>query len=359
VNAPFGATAQLTIDVNGYYAPTSIAAAKTVAVDCTQAQSIQAAINSEDGPLVVEVHGICNENVTVKQKDVTLRGTDPNTDGIQGVVSVPQVAALQFRYVDAGGVENLSISNGPGHGVGAVFSHVVLVNSRITGNGGSGMRLLEGSFVDATGLTVSQNQGQGANVQTSANFRCHGCDFVNNVSYAALAIRGAEVSLLDSVVTGQHGLFSSTGYVDVDCINEISSHPCSLQVTGRAAQAFAGGTAALLGTGDFTGQLTAADRGIVQLLGARQLATGQPGQGPAANLIDEFGRLTAGTDDVLQSQLFGTTQVSGFGRVLLRSATTLAGSIQCDSAGDAWLDPTVVAAPGASITGCEHGVLPP
>jgi hypothetical protein len=282
---------------------------------------------------------------------VTLRGSDPVTDGIQGVVAVPQLAALRFRYVDAGRVENLSISNGPGLGIAAVFSHLTLVNCRVTGNGGAGMQLAEGTSADATGVTVSQNQGQGANVQRGAIFFCHECNFENNAGFAAVANFGGLLTLLDSVVTGQRGLSSSfAAYADIDCISEKSSHPCSLQVTGQAARALAGGTVALFGAGDFTGQLQAADRGTVQLIGARQLATGQP----VANSVDEFGTLSAGTDDVLQSQLFGTTNVSGFGRVLLRDATTLSGSIQCDSAGDAWLDPTVVAAPG-SVTGCEHG----
>jgi hypothetical protein len=354
VNAAFGTSAQLTIDVNGYYAPASTANARTVAVDCTMGQTIQAAINREDGPLVIDVHGICNENVNVMRKDVTLRGSDPVTDGIQGVVAVPQLAALRFRYVDAGRVENLSISNGPGIGIAAVFSHLTVVNCRVTGNGGLGMGLAEGTFVDATGVTVSQNQA-GANVQRGAIFFCRECDFQNNGGFAVVATFGGFLSLHDSVVTGQRGLSSSfAAYADIDCLTTTSSHPCSLQVTGQAARAGAGGTVALYGAGDFTGQLQAVDRGTVQLIGARQLATGQPGQGPTANQVDEFGTLSAGTDDVLQSQLFGTTNVSGFGRVLLRDATTLSGSIQCDSAGDAWLDPTVVAAPG-SVTGCEHG----
>jgi hypothetical protein len=97
----------------------------------------------------------------------------------------------------------------------------------------------------------------------------------------------------------------------------------------------------------------------VHLLGARQLATAQPGQGPIANSVDQFGRLIAAPESGLQSQLFGTTNVSGFGRALLRDLTTLSGSIQCSSAGDAWLDSTIVKGPGAAISGCEHGVLPP
>jgi hypothetical protein len=349
----------LVIDVNGYYAPASSASSKTVAVDCTMGQSLQAAINREDGPLVIDVNGICNENVTVIRKDVTLRGSDPLTDGIQGVVAVPQFPALRFRYVDSGRVENFSISNGPGPGMAAVFSHLTLVNCRVTGNGGAGMVVTEGSFADATGLTVSQNTGQGANVQRGAIFFCQACDFVSNGGFAAAAGNGGFLTLLNTVVTGRRGLSSNAGYADIDCISFISSHPCSLQATGQAAVASDKGTAVLFGAGDFTGQLQTDDRGSVQLFGARQLATGQPGQGPLANGVGTFGTLVAGTDDVGQSQLFGTTVVSGFGRALLSDATTLSGSIQCNSAGDAWLDPTIVKGPGAAISGCEHGVLPP
>lgn len=356
-----GFNTHLVIDINGYYAPASTAIAKTVAVDCTAGQSIQAAIDREDGPLVVDVDGFCNENVSIKRKDVTLRGTNPLNDGIQGVVSVPQFAALRFAYVDAGRVENLAVRNGPSAGIAAFFSRLTMLNSRVTGNGGIGLTVADAGFVDATGLTASQNAGAGAHVSKAARFFCHECNFESNGGFAAVADGGGVLSLLNSVVTGQRGLRSSlASYADIDCITETSSHPCSLNVTGRAAQVFLGATAALYGAGDFTGQVDASDGATVHLIGARQLATGQPGQGPAVNGVSGFGRLTVGPDDFnAQSQLFGTTNVSGFGRVILGGATTLAGSIQCGSAGDAWLDPTIVKGPGAAISGCEHGVLPP
>ena len=344
----------LLIDINGFYASPAIATAKTVNVDCTQAQSVQAAINAEGGPLVVEIHGICQENVLVKQRDITLRGTDPNTDGIQGVA--PQVPAVQFRYVDAGKIENLSISNGPGVGFSAVVSRLEMLNSRIVGNGSDGISL-NTSTAFATTLTVSQNQVWGARVGIGSFFLCAQCDFQGNRGFAAGAVNGGFLTLHDTVVTGVNGLQSSgNSYADLDCLTTTSAHPCSLAATGRAARSFNGGTAALYGNGDFTGQLDASDRGIVQLIGARQLATGQP----SANSVSEFGRLSAGPDDLEnQSQLFGTTNVSGFGRVILHDVTTLAGTIQCGSAGDAWLDPSVIANPGSAVTGCEHGALPP
>jgi hypothetical protein len=349
----------LLIDINGYYAPAGIAGAKTVAVDCTVGQKIQAAIDREEGPLVVDVHGICDENVSIVRKNVTLRGVDPLTDGIDGVVAVPQFAALRLRYVESAQVQNLTIRNGPLSGISAAFSTLVLQNSRITGHAGQGISATQGSIVDATGVTISQNGGAGVNVQTASRLFCHECDVTGNTGFAAVAMSGSVVSLLNSVVTGVRGLQSFAAYVDIDCVTETSAHACGLNMTGRAALAGLGGVAAFFGGGDFTGQVEASDSGTIHILGARQLATGQPGLGPAQNSVDGFGKLIVAEESGMQSQLFGTTNVSGFGRALLRDETTLAGSIQCGSAGDAWLDPTVIAGPGAAVNGCEHGTLPP
>ena len=133
-----------------------------------------------------------------------------------------------------------------------------------------------------------------------------------------------------------------------------------MQATGRAAQAFSGSVAYLYGAGDFTGQVDASDRAVIGVYGARQLATGQPGLGPSRNVVNSFGYLYANKAfDVvpaLSSRMMGT-DASQFGRILVTDDTEVAGTIQCFSAGDAWLDPTVIAAPGAAVTGCDHGTF--
>lgn len=360
MNAPGGATAHLTIDVNGYYAPAGTAGSKTVSVDCTMGQKIQAAIDREDGPLVIDVHGFCDENVNIVRKNVTLRGADPLTDGIDGVVSNPQLAALRFRYVEFALVQNLTIRNGPAAGVSAAFSVVLFENSRVIGHGSQGIAISQGTIVDASALEVSNNLGAAVNVQTASRLFCHGCDITGNGGFAAVVGTGGVLSFLNSVVTGQRG-FQSSGhsYADIDCVTQASAHACSLMVTGRAAQAFLGGTVAFFGAGDFSGQVSAQDSATVHLLGARQLATGQPGMGPVQNDVGSFGKLIVAEESGLQSQLFGTTNVAGFGRVLVLNESTLAGPIVCSGAGDAWIDGTVIAGPGAAVTGCEHGMLPP
>ena len=217
------------------------------------------------------------------------------------------------------------------------------------------------SFVDATNLTMAGNHGNALTVQRGANLFCHGCDFTNNAGWAATANRNAIVSLLRSTVTQRFGIRTNIdSYADIDCISEVSAHPCSMQATGRAAQAFGGGVTYLYGAGDFTGQVQAFDRAVIGIYGARQLATGQPGHGPSRNNIGDFSMLYANAAfDVsphLTSRVMGT-DASRFARLLVTDDTEVAGTIVCGSAADAWLDPTVVGTPGASVTGCEHGTL--
>ena len=45
--------------------------------------------------------------------------------------------------------------------------------------------------------------------------------------------------------------------------------------------------------------------------------------------------------------------MSNFSRALLLGATTVNGTLACDSAGDAWKDAGVTVT-GGPVTGCEH-----
>jgi len=295
---------------------------------------------------------------------VTLHGLDAANDGLQSATTTP---AMIFIDSNSSRVENLSLSNNPGTALQVLDSAVVLVNcvasnnNATTGPGGTAIVASTNSFLDATNLTMTNNHRNAVAIQRGANFFCHGCDFTNNVGWAATASRGAILSLLRSTVTQRLGIRATIdAYADIDCISEVSAHPCSMQATGRAAQAFSGAVAYLYGAGDFTGQVDASDRAVIGIYGARQLATGQPGLGPSRNVASFFGHIYANAsfdvDPALPSRIMGT-DANTFGRILVTDDTEVAGTIQCSSAGDAWLDPTVIAAPGASVTGCDHGSL--
>jgi hypothetical protein len=174
---------------------------------------------------------------------------------------------------------------------------------------------------------------------------CTGCTFSANTNFALSSNSGAIVSALDSVITGARGLASSSfAYVDIDCISAATGAPCSLNATTLAGQAITS-TTAFYGAGAFTGRFQAFDRGHIDLLSAQQTAiTGN-------NILDTDSTLSV-VPDALESQIAGTTVISNFSRALLLSAATVAGSVICENAGDAWKDPGVSVT--GSITGCTH-----
>ena len=337
---------------------------KPITVDCARKDRIQQAIDQNPGGTVIEIRGLCIENVRIDHKEVTLRGANPATDGIRSLTTTP---ALTITDSDNVVIEHLSLSDNPGTAIQMSESSVLLEDCVINGNnaeaagGLSAIHATSHTFVRAGHLTVSNNQRRGVTVQRSASFFCVGCDFANNTGVAAAANDGV-LALLRSTVTGRNGILASGGsaYADIDCITDPDPHPCSMQVTGRAIQAFDRAVAALYGAGDFTGAVLGSDSATVWVYGARQLAAGQPGHGPSFNNVDINAKLIAATafesSPPLTSRVLNT-QASTFARVLLMNDTELAGTLQCGSAADAWLDPEVVAGPGAAVNGCEHGTL--
>ena len=341
------------------------AATKSINVDCAKGDKVQDAIDKNSGAIVVEVRGVCIENVRIENRNVTLHGLSAASDGLRSPNADP---ALFVDDSNDTRIENLSLSDNPGLAIHIIDSLVSMLNCVANNNnltapavGGNAFIVSADSLLDATNLSMTTNHRNCVVAQRGAGFFCHGCDFTGNTGWAATANSGGMLSLLRSTVTQRFGIRGlSNGYADIDCITEVSAHPCSMQATGRAAIAIEGGEAYLFGAGDFTGQVSADDRAVVALYGARQLATGQPGQWPGRNGVSAFGHLYAvaafDVDPPLQSRLMGT-DAGQFARILVTDDTELAGSIQCASAADAWLDATVIEGPGAAVSGCEHGAL--
>jgi hypothetical protein len=330
-----------------------------VKVDCARGEKIQDAIDRHDSPMTIDVRGICAEDVVVDGKNVALRGDDPAADGIRGVAS--NSAALRFRHSSTSSIENLGISHGAGSGVNVSFSAVFIRACQMIGNAASGLAVDAGSRVQAVESVLSENV-RGVSVGGGATFFCTGCRLENNSRFAGIA-SGGVFSLLDSVVVGRNGIVAVGGgaYADIDCLSADTAHPCSMNVTATAASAFERGTAAIWGVPDFTGQVSATDGAMVSLYGSTQLAAGQPGEGPQRNSVTRFGRLVVDPsyDFGLQNSRVLGTDVTHFGGLIVSDVAALAGAVQCESGGDAWLDSTITVEPGAAASGCEHAVLPP
>jgi hypothetical protein len=317
---------------------------KTITVDCTKGEKIQDAVDKNAAPLDIVVKGLCVESVRIVGKDFTLRGTDPLLDRIQGTT----VAGLTIVDVNSAIVQDLGFVNGVSAGLSIVDSGVSMTNCRVTGNV-NGILVRDDSMFIGEGLAIASNVQSGIFVDGARFVGCIGCRAENNGGFAGRSTRAGVLTYLDSEIIGTRGIQANLdAYADIDCVSEGSGNPCSMQVTGVAAASFLGGRAAMFYAGDFTGRLQASDRGEVELLGSRQTAL------TGTNNVDAFATLLV--DDM--SQLRGTTHVSGFGRTLVRGTSTLDGSIQCGSAGDAWMDPDTIKNAGTTVTGCEHASFP-
>jgi hypothetical protein len=325
-------------------------AEKTVAVNCAKHDSISAALAKNTGPLVIELRGVCKENVLIERNDVTLRGADPASDGIQGVTADPQpIAALQLSYANRILLENMFVADSPGFGVRAIFSVVEMRNCRIARNGGNGIQINSSSGLTGTGLVVLQNTGAGITSQRGGFVSCLGCRLEDNHP-AAQSRLGGFMTLLDTVVSGNQGIRASEpgSYIDVDCVTVVSTYPCSVNVQRSAAQAFSGGQANLWGVGAFTGAVSASEGGWVGVYGGQQTLP----VGIIANQISDSARLTTDmAEDSGPTTKLANTHLSIFARAALYDATELLGTLTCDSGADAWSDTPY---PAAQVGTCKN-----
>ena len=322
-----------------------VAGASTTLVDCGKGKSLQAAVDGAERGAVIEVRGLCHENVRIEGKAVTLRGSDANVDGIRG--AAPPVGSvvngvLTIVYSDGTHVENLSIENGTQAGVQLFYAQVTMDDCRVSSNTAGGIRASAGSSLAGNRLVLANNGGNGLLANRGSGAFCVECELSGNSGFAAHAARGSLLSLLDSTVSGTSGILSQVGaYADLDCLTETTTHPCSLAATANAALAFDRSVAALLGAEEFTGSLEVEQDSQVTLLESTQLST-------SGNSVADFSKLM-----VDGSRLRGGTVLVGFARALLNAAT-VDGSVTCEDAADAVASNGLTLTPGSSVDGCEH-----
>ena len=201
---------------------------KTIQIDCTKGDSINEALADKSDGLVLEISGTCVEDVVVRRRNVTLRGTSPAADGIQAATpSNPTGAAVLLDDADGIVIENLTLSGGGRDGltlqesgptitvrdcriedntffgVAAFNSTAALEDVVVTGNGtpcstnpnggGIGIGSFAGSSLVCTGCTVTGNDGGES-----------GCDI------GAQASRASNATFQDSTISGDPAVLATT-----------------------------------------------------------------------------------------------------------------------------------------------------
>jgi hypothetical protein len=331
-------------------AAASTTPAKTVFVNCAKRGSISAALARNTGPLVIEVRGICQENVRIERSDVTLHGLDPANDGIRGVATDPlPPAAIEVNHASRIRLENISVTDSPTRGILARWSEMAMLNCRVERNALRGASIAFSSYMTGTEVVASQNgwSGNGSGIGSSEGsvVECLGCQLIDNFM-AARSSYGGFITLWDSVVSGGRGITAAGGgaYVDLDCSAQETSYPCSLNVTGTAVSAGNWGSAALVDVGPFTGRVLAMSGNVV-LAGAQQVSTDTQF---APNFLSESSTLSVWALSTA-SQLRDTL-LNNFSHATLSDRTSLVGELTCYGGADVWSDTPY---PG-QVSGCEH-----
>jgi hypothetical protein len=155
----------------------------TVRVKCNNGQKINQALKHRPNAdnLIIEIEGMCNENVMVTRDRVTLKGTDPASDGIQAVSNTTPIdVALWVRGAHQVSVENLKLTGGF---AGLLASEVstpflLMKNCRLEGNTNYGVQL-ESALLQAENSVFSDNGFINAGVFLSSRFGCNGCTLAN------------------------------------------------------------------------------------------------------------------------------------------------------------------------------------
>ena len=118
-------------------------------------------------PLVVVIHGVCNENVTIDRSRVTLRGIDPSQSGIRGVEETDPItdSPITIRGGFDVAVENLTVSNGGSSGIAMRSADARIENCVIESNAnsdiGAGVFVGASASVRLLGVTVQNNVNGG------------------------------------------------------------------------------------------------------------------------------------------------------------------------------------------------------
>lgn len=194
-------------------AATAAAQTATVTVDCDHHQSVNRALrrHPQAAALIVEIEGLCTENVVVTRDRVTLRGGDPATDGIQATANAEPIdAAVWVRGAHLVTIENLRLTGGYAGLLASEAStpHTRVVNSRLEGNAAYGV-LLEAALVQVVDSVLDSNGNVNAGAFNGSRFECNGCTLSNPLGSGGLgtfqnnvlALTGSAVILAESTLT--------------------------------------------------------------------------------------------------------------------------------------------------------------
>ena len=350
-------------------APVSPAAARAPAatekVNCHKGESVNKALAKQPAAaaLVVEIDGLCHENVVVTRDRVTLRGTDPATDGIQAVTNADQSdAAVWVRGAQFVTLENLKLTGGF-TGLTATDANLPflrMLNCRVEGSAQFGV-VLETSLLTAENTTVGPNARFSVGAFAGSRFECRGCTITHAPASPAFdtvfVSTGSQFFLFDSTLTGG-SINASNSQVNVSdsTLEAFAANGAAAVVAGASSQVNLTRTQ-VEGPVRFFGGTTASLAGVTQTPGSTP--------GPTPNFVDEAAFVRVGSvapfcasppcapAPPIQSSVLGFN-LSNFANASLLQNTAVTGNVSCGPGANVFCPGTVTVSGTANCGLCTR-----
>jgi len=315
-----------------------------ITVDCSRGPGIADALRrassaARPAARVIEIHGMCEEDVVLDLDGVTLRGTDPAVDGIRGVGSSedPTTAVLTLSGASGASLENLAIAGGARNGLVLVGgSDAELTNCRLADNGRYGLWLGQASRLVANATSIAGNGRGGMVVTDGSEITCVDCDVRDDALFAVWAQLGARVVVRHSEIESTTN-WSVIGYA----ASEISMQDSSVAGApyGLVTRSHDG---VRLTRVELNGAVWLDAKSSLELFDATQISN------PRTNYVfkDSSVRLDHG------STLTGPTLLEDFSTLSIRGQSAHAGDLYCSSASDAFCEDGLMV--GGGVYGCPH-----
>ena len=297
---------------------------KTVTVDCTKGQSINAALEANVGEedLVIEIDGICVEDVLIRRDRLTLKGDDPDLDGVEAATTdftvAPRGAAVAIRDATLVFLEQLKFRGGVGNGVRVTNARrfIRIVDCIFEDNGFAGLVVVDAEvFVANTTITGPS----GIAVSESGLLTCRDC--IVDVSGTALSVNHySSAIVLDSSLTGGNGVSairsSTVQLFDTD------TSGANLSLLSDA------GASVFVTRGTLEGRFAALEKSQISLRGVDQAPLGLNER----NVVRGDSYLEVSRNGTLFSSL-GDTNVRDFGKGILFSGSSVE-DLSCGAGSD-------------------------
>jgi hypothetical protein len=317
-------------------------ATATVVVDCDLGDSIADALAVPAIELTVEISGICEEDVFIARSDVTLKGTDPVTDGIRPSPGGLVRQVLTLVGVNFITIENLSLA-GATTGIGINGSYGIDINNCIIeDNSVAGVIAGTGSGpVNLFNTAISSNGVPGDLGVWAANashVNCTGCT-IDNQNTAILLTEGSVMSIDDSTITGKNQAAAVLGGSRMISNSDKTGLSSFEGITDTAILLLGNSSLRLNNNESVTGRVLVLESSIAILDGTTQL-------NPSffLNVVTGDSSLVSRNSSALVGNIF----ISEFSKVTLPSGSAVAGTLQCVSGADAFC-----ADPGTATTSSD------